>query len=307
MNYTLNQLSIFLKVVQNESITKAAAELFLTQPAVSIQLKNFQDQFDIPLTQIVNRKLYVTEFGREIAQAAERILEEANEINFKTAVYKGKLAGQLKISVVSTGKYVIPYFLSSFLEKHPDVELILDVSNKTQIENDLVNNLVDFSLVSILPSKLNLEHIKLMKNKLYLVGNKSQFKSELIDFKTLKNDIPYIFRESGSATRKSMETFLRKNNIAFNKSIVLTSNEAVKQAVIANLGISIMPLIGIKNELLENELTIIPTENLPIISEWNLVWTKGKRMFPVAKAFIQHLATEKNQIIQNYFSWSENY
>ena len=114
MNYTLNQLRIFLKVVQTESVTKAAEELFLTQPAVSIQLKNFQDQFDIPLTEVVGRKIYITDFGREIAEAAENIINHVHAINYKTLAYKGQLTGQLKISVVSTGKYVMPFFLSKF-------------------------------------------------------------------------------------------------------------------------------------------------------------------------------------------------
>ncbi len=110
MNYTLHQLQVFLKVTQTQSITKASEELHLTQPAVSIQLRNFQEQFDIPLTEVVGRKLFITDFGKEIAIAAERILNEVNAINFKTLAYKGQLTGRLKLSVVSTGKYVIPYF-----------------------------------------------------------------------------------------------------------------------------------------------------------------------------------------------------
>ena len=115
MNYTLHQLQIFLRIVQSQSITKAAEELHLTQPAVSIQLKNFQSQFDIPLTEVINKRLYITDFGKEIARAAENILNEAYAMNYRTMAFKGQLAGRLKISVVSTGKYVIPYFLSSFL------------------------------------------------------------------------------------------------------------------------------------------------------------------------------------------------
>src|SRR5690606_11722321 len=125
MNYTLHQLRIFLKIVQTKSITKAAEELHLTQPAVPIQLKNFQHQFDIPLTEVINKRLYITDFGKEIAVAAETIVNEMYAINYKTTTYKGQLSGRLKISVVSTGKYVIPYFLSPFLKKHNEVKLQL--------------------------------------------------------------------------------------------------------------------------------------------------------------------------------------
>jgi DNA-binding transcriptional LysR family regulator len=129
MNYTLSQLQIFLKVTQTLSVTKASEELHLTQPAVSIQLKKFQDQFDIPLTEVVGRKIYITDFGREIAELAENILNQAYTIHNKTLAHKGQLTGRLKISVVSTGKYVMPYFLSDFIKLHPGIELLMDVTN----------------------------------------------------------------------------------------------------------------------------------------------------------------------------------
>ena len=122
MNYTLNQLQIFLKVVQTTSITKAAEELNLTQPAVSIQVKNFQAQFEIPLLEIIGKKIYITEFGKEIALSAENILEQVYAINYKTMAFKDQLVGRLKVSIVSTGKYVLPYFLSDFLKLNPGIE-----------------------------------------------------------------------------------------------------------------------------------------------------------------------------------------
>lgn len=307
MNYTLSQLNIFLKIVQHESITKAAAELLLTQPAVSIQLKNFQAHFDLPLTQVVNRKLYITDFGKEVARTAERILIEANEINYKTAAYKGKITGQLKISVVSTGKYVMPYFLTDFLNAHPDIELKLDVSNKSQVVKDLESNSVDFSLVSTIPEKLNLELISLMKNKLYLVGSIDFENNFFESIHDLPSETSFIFRENGSATRIAMENFLNRQEIDFKKTLVLTSNEAIKQAVIAKLGVSIMPLIGIGNELINKQLLIIPIKELPLTSEWNLVWPKGKRMFPAAKAFLDYVEKEKDRIIHENFSWYDNH
>jgi DNA-binding transcriptional LysR family regulator len=305
MNYTLNQLNIFLKVVQNESITKAAQELFLSQPAVSIQLKNFQDQFDIPLTQVVSRKLFVTDFGKEVALTAEKILNEVNEMNFKTAMFNGKISGTLKVSVVSTGKYVIPYLLSDFLQKHPDIELQLDVSNKSKITTDLITNAVDISLLSTLPDSLNVEQITLMSNQLHLVSSSSFNKIKSI--KDLPTTVQFIYREEGSATRKAMEEYVQKYGLSARKRMVLTSNEAVKQAVIANLGVSIMPLIGIRNELKNGQLHCLPLEGLPIVSEWDLVWIKGKRMFPAAQAFIDYVKENKDSIMDKHFSWTKEY
>lgn len=307
MNYTLNQLSIFLKVVKFESITKAAEELHLTQPAVSIQLKNFQDQFEIALTEVIGRKIYITEFGKEIAEAAENIINQVNAINYKTLAFKGQLSGRLKISIVSTGKYVMPYFLSNFLNEHSGIEINIDVTNKQKVVQSLENNEVDFALVSILPSKLNIEKIDLLQNKLYLVGsNKTTFKNA-INTKEIFQDLPFIFREKGSGTRQTMESFFERNDISVLKKMELTSNEAVKQALLAGLGYSIMPLIGIKNELRNKELEIIPVKGLPIKTIWSLIWQKGKNHSPVCVAFLEYLKKEKQSIIRDKFSWYEDY
>lgn len=307
MNYTLHQLQVFLKVTQALSITKAAEELHLTQPAVSIQLKNFQEQFDIPLTEIVGRKLFVTDFGKEIARAAENILNEVQAINHKTMAFKGQLTGRLKISAVSTGKYVMPYFLTNFLKQHPGIELVLDVTNKVKVIESLERNEVDFSLVSVLPDQLQIEKVELMQNKLFLVSNTEQkFKDKLYD-KSIFKDLPLIYRESGSGTRHIMEKFIKQNNLPVRKKMELTTNEAVKQAVIAGLGCSIMPLIGIKNELNNGDLQIIPVKGFPIISNWQLIWLKGKSLSPAASSFLSYLKKSKAEIIKERFDWFEQY
>jgi DNA-binding transcriptional LysR family regulator len=303
MNYTLHQLHVFLKITQNKSITKAAMELHLTQPAVSIQLKNFQDQFDVPLTEVIGRKLYVTDFGKEIAIAAEKILNEVHAINYKTMAFKGQLTGRLKISVVSTGKYVIPYFLSDFLKQNQGVELILDVTNKTRVLKNLERNEVDFSLVSVLPETLQIEKVELMPNSLFLVANSNQKTEKGIQEKNIIESLPIIYREQGSGTRYVMEKFIENNQLTVPKKMVLTGNEAVKQAVLAGLGCSIMPLIGIKNELNNGDLQIIPVKGLPIQSNWNLIWLKGKKFSPVADAYLKFIQKEKTRIIGQTFNW----
>jgi DNA-binding transcriptional LysR family regulator len=307
MNYTLNQLQIFLRIVQTKSVTKAAEELHLTQPAVSIQLKNFQDQFDIPLTELVGRKIYITDFGKEIAEAAENIINHVYAINYKTLAYKGQLTGKLKISVVSTGKYVMPYFLSEFIQQNSGIELFMDVTNKSKVVESMENNEIDFALVSILPTTLNIEKLELLQNKLFLVGNtKTKFKKD-IKTKDIFKDLPLIFRESGSGTRQTMESFIQRNKLSVLKKMELTSNEAVKQALLAGFGYSIMPLIGIKNELLNNELQIIPVKGLPIKTTWSLIWLKGKKHSPASLSFLNHLKNRKSNIVQEKFSWYEQY
>ncbi|MFT5713511.1 MAG: DNA-binding transcriptional LysR family regulator [Flavobacterium sp.] len=307
MNYTLHQLQIFLKIVQTESVTRAAEELHLTQPAVSIQLKNFQDQFEIPLTEVLGRKIFITDFGREIAEAAENIINQVYAINYKTSAYKGQLSGRLKISVVSTGKYIMPYFLADFMKQHSGIELLMDVTNKNKVVESLVNNEVNFALVSILPTAVKIEKMDLLQNKLFLVNDKKTKFKKGVSITEIFDDLPLIFREKGSGTRQTMESFIERNNISVLKKMELTSNEAVKQALLAGLGCSIMPLIGIRSELQSNELQIIPIKGLPIKTTWSLIWLKGKKHSPVSLSFLDYLKKEKEQIIQNKFSWYEQY
>ena len=307
MNYTLSQLEIFLKICQNQSITKAAEELHLTQPAVSIQLKNLQNQFDIPLTEVIGRKLYVTDFGKEVALMAENIIHQAHEIAHKSKAFKGELIGKLKISVVSTGKYVIPFFLKGFLKKHPGVALKLDVTNKSHVLDNIAQNEVDFSLVSVLPTDMNIDNLELLQNKLYLVtGNELTYTKKQYDV-SIFDELPIIYREKGSGTRYTMERYFDSKGIQLQKQMELTSNEAVKQAIIAGIGSSVMPLIGLKNEIQNGDVTIIPVKGLPIKTSWQLIWQKNKGFSPVASAFLEYVKQEKDQIIQNDFRWYEDF
>jgi len=307
MNYTFNQLQIFLKVVKTQSVTKASQELHLTQPAVSIQLKNFQNQFDIPLTEVVGRKIYITQFGMEIAEAAEKIIDQMHNIDYKTAAYKGQLSGRLKLSIVSTGKYIMPYFLADFVKDHQSIELEMDVTNKIKVVESLENNEVDFAFVSILPENINVDYVELMQNKLFLVGSVNDSYNKNSYGKEIFSQLPLIFREKGSGTRRMMETFIETNNIAIKKRMELTSTEAVKQSIKAGLGYSIMPLIGMKNELQYGQLRIIPVSGLPLITHWSIVWMKGKNHSPVAAAFLKYVEDNKAKIIKDQFGWYENY
>jgi DNA-binding transcriptional LysR family regulator len=284
------------------SITKAAEELNLTQPAVSIQIKNFQAQFEIPLIEIIGKKIYVTDFGQEIAKSAEGIIDQVYAINYKTMAFKDQLLGRLKVSVVSTGKYVLPYFLTEFLKNNPGVEISIDVTNREKVFQSLENNEVDFSLISTDINSPAYDYIDILENELYLVGNQATaaLKPKFV-FQEFNKELPLIFREKGSGTRKIMESYLKKQGIHALKKIELMSNEAVKQAVMAGLGYSIMPMIGIKNELKNGQLAIIPRSGLPIATTWKLIWHKEKNPSPVAKAFMAHIIEKKEEIKTKYF------
>jgi len=300
MNYTLHQLRIYLKVTETLSITKTAEKLNLTQPAISIQLKNFQDQFDYPLIEIINKKIQVTGLGKEIAIAAESIITEIDNINYKSQNYKNILAGHLKLAIVSTGKYIMPYFLSEYLKQNSGVDLTMDVTNYSKVLSNLLQYEIDFALISHDPENNKFEKFDLISNDLFLVGNNT-ITNPTIGNKSII-DSTFLFREEGSRTRLVMENFIAKNKIKIKKKIELTSNEAVKQAVIAGLGLSIMPLIGIRNEIEKGTLKIIPIKGLPIQTTWRLIWLKEKKLSPIAESYLNYLVKEKDSIIQNYFA-----
>lgn len=300
MNYTLHQLRIYLKVTETLSITKTAEKLNLTQPAISIQLKNFQDQFDYPLIEIINKKIQVTGLGKEIAIAAESIINEIDNINYKSQNYKNKLAGHLKIATVSTGKYIMPFLLADYLKQNSGVDLTMDVTNYSKVLSSLLQYEMDFALISDNPENTRFEKFDLIKNELFLVGNSSiNLASEGDkDF----SDTTFLFREEGSRTRLVMENFISKNKIKIKKKIELTSNEAVKQAVIAGLGVSIMPLIGMRNEIESGLLKIIPKKGLPIQTTWRLIWLKEKKLSPIAESYLSYLEKEKEHIFNRLFN-----
>jgi DNA-binding transcriptional LysR family regulator len=309
MNFTLHQLKVFTVIVEKHSITKAAAVLNMTQPAVSIQLKNLQQQFDIPLTEVISRKIFITDFGKELYRIAINILDEVATINYHKKNFQGMLSGKLKISVVSTGKYVMPYYLKHFIQQNPHIDIAIDVTNRSKVIKSLENNEVDFSLVSVLPENIDLECEKLMPNKLFLTASphahlNTQHKQLN---KSIFENIPLIFREDGSGTRYKMQQYFKKENITPHVKLELTTNEAVKQAVIAGLGYSILSILSIKNELKENEIEIIPVKGLPIKSEWMLVWRKHKKFSVVAQAYLQFIKKNKAAIFKEHFAWMENY
>lgn len=269
----------------------------MTQPAVSIQLKNLQDQFDIPLTTISGRNIKITDFGKEVAAIAEQVLIGVEELNRKSHDYKGLITGKLKIASVSTGKYIIPYFLRDFLKKHEGIDLNLDVTNRSAVIASLDACDTDYALVSVMPDHGKWDYIDLMDNELYLVGSKNYAKKNIVWEKE-----SVIYRELGSATRNTMQGYIENKKIRPKKILELQSNEAVKQAVIAGIGISVIPLIGMKRELKLKELEIIPMKGFPIKTKWRLIWRKEMRQSPLHHAFVAYIRENSDKIASRFLN-----
>ncbi len=305
MNYTLNQLRIFAMIAEKQSITKAAEALYLTQPAVSIQLKKFQDQFEVPLTQVVGKKIFITEFGHEIALAAQKILAEVYEIRHKAQAFKGLLTGKLSVAVVSTGANVLPYFLSGFLHQNPGVELRVDVSNKQKVVQAIVDHDVDCALISILPEAVELDAIELMENRLYLVGRAGDRLKVAQQSKDVISTLPLITREQGSGTRHMIEKYMEQNGLKAQQTLELTYGEAVKHAVLSGMGYAVLPLVTIKNELQNGSLEIIHLDGFPMRSIWSLVKPQSATSAPVVEAFWEYVGNQKGKIISEHFAWMD--
>ena len=184
----------------------------------------------------------------------------------------------------------------------PGVNVDSDVTNKTRVLESLQENTVDFAMISVLPPKLNINAIPLIKNQIHLVAAADYPKlPKRMNAKKL-GDYPLIFREEGSATRSVMQNFLKSNNIQVKRSMTMVSNEAVKQAVRAGLGLSIMPIIGIRTEIKLGNIVRIPIKGLPFETEWNLVFMKGKKLSPAAKAMIAYVEENRERISQLHFA-----
>ncbi len=197
----------------------------------------------------------------------------------------------------------MPYYISDFVNQHSGVDFSIDVTNKQNVVRDLEQNKIDFALVSVLPKHLSLETIPLLKNSLHLVGGTTRELHNEGKISEIFQNEPLLYREKGSATRNAMEAFIDGRNVSVTKKIELTSNVALKQAVIAGLGYSIMPMIGIKNAVDIGAIKVIDYPGLPINTQWNIVWLKNKSLSPVASAFIEYLKIEKETITTKHFSW----
>lgn len=302
MNFTLHQLKAFQAIAKYQSITRAAEAMSMTQPAVSIQLKNLQEQFEVPLTEIIGKKIHITEFGQELVDTADRIFAELDQIEEKMLELKGLLGGKIRISAVSTGKYIIPYLMADFMEIYPHVEISLEVSNRYNVLAHLQENSTDLALVSLWPDDLDLESIQLAENRWYLACSpekKSSYEKHIQSEEWSK--VPFVLREKGSGTRTMMEKFFSERDIHVESKLELATNEAVKQAVMAGLGASILSNFSMAQEIKDGRISLLEYPGLPLKADWKLIWLKQKKHSPAVKAFIRWLSENREKILADHF------
>ncbi len=299
MHVTLRQLEAFTAVARHLSFTRAAEDMNLTQPAVSMQIKQLEAQLEQPLFEQMGKKLYLTEAGREVRQYASQVLQQVDNLEAGLASLKGLERGTLSISVATTAHYFAPKLLSIFYERYPGVNVKLDVTNRESLVSQLDNNTVDMVIMGRPPETIDVESGAFMENPLVLIAPAGHpfTKEKSIQLKRLEGEV-FLVREEGSGTRKAMEKFFAQHNIKMTTGMEVSSDEAIKQSVQAGLGLGIMSRDALQNEISLGHLAVPDVLHFPIMRQWYVMHRKGKRLSPIATAFKKFLLEEAASILK---------
>jgi DNA-binding transcriptional LysR family regulator len=286
MHITIRQLAVLEAVARNLSFTKAADELHLTQPAVSMQIKQIEESIGLPLFEQVGKKVFLTEAGQEMYNYARSIQQQLAEAEAIIEDLKGVKRGTLTIAVASTANYFAPRILAAFKETYDKVTFSLDVTNRKGLLNHLNNNDTDLVIMGRPPGNMEVEAELFMENPLVAIApaNHPLVSVSNVPIMTLLKET-FIIREQGSGTRNAIERFISEHGFEITTSLSMSSNEAIKQAVQAGLGLGIVSVHTLEMELELKRLEVLDVESFPILRNWYVVHRKGKRLSPVAQAF----------------------
>lgn len=293
LHLTLRQLKVFECVARNLSYSRAAAELHLTQPAVSMQIKQLEGNIELPLFEQVGKQIYLTEAGFELYQYSRTISRQLSDMEVALDELKGLERGKLNISVVSTANYFAPHLLAKFCQRYSGVTVSLNVSNREAVLKQLSDNLTDLAIIGQPPKKLDIVSESFMENPLVVIAPPDHPLCEVsrIPVQRLAQEI-FLVREPGSGTRSAMERFFTKHKITINRGMETDTTEAIKQAVQAGMGLGIISLHTAELELATNRLKILDVQGFPIMRYWHIVHRKNKRLSGVAQAFKDFLLKE---------------
>jgi LysR family transcriptional regulator, low CO2-responsive transcriptional regulator len=296
---TFHQLKVFEVTARRGSFTRAAEELFLTQPTVSIQMKQLTKAVGLPLFEQVGKRLYLTEAGKELLNTCQDIFERLDQFEMTVSDLQGLQRGQLRLSVITTAKYVIPRLLGPFCQQYPGIDVALIVTNHEHILERLRDNLDDLYIPSQIPDNMDVHCHPFLENPLVvLASRKHPLAGEAhIPIERLNNE-PFIMREPGSGTRQAVEQLFEAHNISIKVRLELGSNEAIKQAVAGGLGISVLSRHCMALEGERGQIALLDVEHFPIQRHWNIVHPKGKNLSVVARTFFKYLQTDGKRVLQ---------
>ncbi len=298
MNLTFRQLKVFEAVARHLSYTQAARELYLTQPAVSMQIKQLEENVGLPLFEQMGKKIYLTEAGREMYHYCRTISEQLEEAEEVIEQLKGMRRGHLQVSVATTANHFATRLLAEFVKHNEGVTFSLDVTNRRMLLRQLAENERDIIIMGRPPEEGDLVAESFMDNPLVVVAARDH---PLVEKKNIKLDVlrdeAFVTREQGSGTRIAMERFFNERGMSVNLEMEMTSNEAIKQAVEAGLGLGLVSVHTLELELETGRLAILDVEEFPILRHWYVVYRKGKRLAPVAEAFRQFIHKEAKSLM----------
>jgi DNA-binding transcriptional LysR family regulator len=300
MNITLRQLKVFEAVARHLNYTRAAEELFLTQPAVSMQIKQLEEQIGQPLFEQMGKKIHLTEPGREVYRYSQAINNLLTEMQMVLAEMKGLQHGKLTLTVASTANYFLPTLLGVFSQRHRGVTVDIDVTNRENLLRALSANTTDFAIMGHPPDGLELESYPFLTNPLVVLAapdhslaGQSQIPIERLATET------FIMRERGSGTRAARERFFaERGGITFSKTMEMNSNEAIKQAVQAGIGLGVLSIHTLEVELMLKRLVVLDVEGFPIMRHWYIVHRQGKRFSAIAQAFKEFVLNEAPALLK---------
>lgn len=300
MHFTFRQLQLFEAVARNSSFTRAAEELHLTQPAVSTQVKQLEDEIGAPLIEHMGRRIFLTEAGREVHEFSREIAQKFIDLGIVLDEMKGVRRGMLNISVTSTGKYFAPYLLAAFCRQHTGITVSLDVTNRQTILRQLADNTPDMAIMGAPPEGLDLVADSFMSNPLVIIAPPDHPLSKGGGRISLDRVLQehFIMREQGSGTRNAVERFLLQRGLSINTTMEMSRNEAIKHAVMADLGLGIVSIHTLEMELTLQRLVVLNVEGFPILKDWYVVHRSGKRFSVAAQAFQAFVLNEGSKLIK---------
>lgn len=296
---TLHQLKVFEAVARHNSFTRAAEELFLTQPTVSMQVKQLSKAVGLPLFEQVGKRLYLTDAGKELYTTCQEIFDRMSQFETAIADIKGLKQGALKLAVVTTAKYVIPRLLGPFCQRYPGIDVSLMVTNHEYVIESLANNRHDLYILSQPPEDLDVTIQPFLENPLVVLAWRNHPLASEVDIplKRLAEET-FIMREPGSGTRKAIQKVFDDSGFPLKVKLDLGSNEAIKQAIAGGLGISVLSLHTLALEGTNSQLTILDVEDFPIQRYWYVVSPAGKQLSLIAQTFFDYLLNEGKTIAE---------
>jgi DNA-binding transcriptional LysR family regulator len=293
MNITFRQMRLFLALAETGSVSGAAKLMHVTQPTASMQLKDITESVGLPLYEVVSKKIYLTDMGKELATTARAIAQSWDSFEQNADAVKGLSRGKLKVAVVSTAKYFMPRLVGSFCQKYPEIDVSLEILNRDGVVQRLRDNMDDIYIMSKPPSDLDLSDEAFMPNPIVVIASTMDplVKRVAVPLNELSKK-RFILREKGSGTRMAGDQFFSKKKFRADVRLELGSNEALKESVAGGLGLGLVSKHALHGLMKEHGVGIVDVEGFPLPSAWHIVHPASKKLSPLALAFKQHLLEE---------------